>query len=404
MTKFVQKKKDLSLIKHKRKMNSSNQKIISKLPKVGESIFATMTKMANDFGAINLSQGFPDFNCSEELLERVAFYQSNGFNQYAPMPGVPRLRNKISEKIEKIYGKKYNPDSEIVVTAGGTQALYTAISAIVNPGDEVIILEPAYDSYSPAVLMNGGVPIYISLTENIYSIPWTLIEKSISKKTKLIIFNSPHNPTGSIFSKDDIDTLEKLIRNKDIYLISDEVYEHIIFDDKPYLSFSGSTELSERTFVVSSFGKTYHTTGWKVGYCVAPEKLISEFKKVHQFIVFAVNTPIQHAYADIMEKEEMYLSLSKFYQTKRDLMVSLLKKSRFKINPAQGTYFQLLDYSGISNMHDREFSEYLTKEIGVAVIPLSPFYANGSNEKVIRICFAKKDEILHSAAEKLCKI
>lgn len=385
-------------------MNSSNQKIISKLPKVGESIFATMTKMANDFGAINLSQGFPDFNCSEELLERVAFYQSNGFNQYAPMPGVPRLRNKISEKIEKIYGKKYNPDSEIVVTAGGTQALYTAISAIVNPGDEVIILEPAYDSYSPAVLMNGGVPIYISLTENIYSIPWTLIEKSISKKTKLIIFNSPHNPTGSIFSKDDIDTLEKLIRNKDIYLISDEVYEHIIFDDKPYLSFSGSTELSERTFVVSSFGKTYHTTGWKVGYCVAPEKLISEFKKVHQFIVFAVNTPIQHAYADIMEKEEMYLSLSKFYQTKRDLMVSLLKKSRFKINPAQGTYFQLLDYSGISNMHDREFSEYLTKEIGVAVIPLSPFYANGSNEKVIRICFAKKDEILHSAAEKLCKI
>lgn len=404
MTKFVQKKKDLSLIKLIRKMKTANHKIISKLPKVGESIFATMTKMANDFGAINLSQGFPDFNCSEELLERVAFYQSNGFNQYASMPGVPRLRNRISEKIEKIYGRKYDPDSEIVVTAGGTQALYTAISAIVNPCDEVIILEPAYDSYSPAVLMNGGVPIYISLAENNYSIPWTLIEKSITKKTKLIIFNSPHNPTGSVFSKDDLTTLEKVIRNKDIYLISDEVYEHIIFDDKPHFSFSGSTELSERTFVISSFGKTYHTTGWKVGYCVAPNKLISEFKKVHQFIVFAVNTPIQHAYADIMEKEEMYLSLGKFYQTKRDLMVSLLKKSRFKINPAQGTYFQLLDYSGISNMHDRKFSEYLTKEIGVAVIPLSPFYASGINDKVIRICFAKKDEILHSAAEKLCKV
>jgi methionine aminotransferase len=376
----------------------------SKLPKIGESIFATMTKMANDYKAINLSQGFPDFNCSEELLERVAYYQSRGFNQYAPMPGVLSLRKKISEKIEKIYGRKYNPDSEIVVTAGGTQALYTAITAVVSPGDEVIILEPAYDSYAPSVLINGGVPVYISLSKINYSIDWDKVEKSVSAKTKLIIINSPHNPTGSVLSENDIATLEKIIRNKNIYLISDEVYEHIIFDGNIHYSFSLSPELSERTFVISSFGKTYHTTGWKVGYCAAPEKLMNEFKKIHQFIVFAVNTPIQHAYADLMEKEELYLGLSKFYQAKRDLMTSLLSKSKFTFKPARGTYFQLLDYSSISDLNDREFSEYLTKEIGVAVIPLSPFYSEGSQDKIIRICFAKKDEVLKAAAEKLCRI
>lgn len=380
------------------------KKLKSKLPKIGESIFATMTKMANDYNAINLSQGFPDFNCSDELLERVAYYQSKGFNQYAPMPGVLILRSKISTKIEKIYGKKYNPESEIVVTAGGTQALYTAITSVVSPGDEVIILEPAYDSYAPAVLINGGIPIYLSLEKNDYSINWELVEKSISKKTRLIIFNSPHNPTGSILNQSDIITLEKIIRNKNIFLISDEVYEHIIFDNQHHFSFSQSPELSEKTFVVSSFGKTYHTTGWKLGYCVAPEKLIEEFKKVHQFIVFAVNTPIQHAYADIMDNEEMYRGLSKFYQSKRDLVISLLSKSRFRINPAQGTYFQLLDYSSISGKNDREFSEFLTKEIGVGVIPMSPFYSNGCRDKVIRICFAKKDEVLRNAAEKLCKV
>ena len=291
----------------------------SKLPQIGESIFATMTKMANDYNAINLSQGFPDFNCSDELLERVAYYQSKGFNQYAPMPGVLNLRKKISEKIEKIYGRRYNPDTEIVVTAGGTQALYTAITAVVSNGDEVIILEPAYDSYAPAVLINGGVPIYISLSKKDYSIDWDKVKKSISEKTRLIIINSPHNPTGSVLSEHDMVILEKIIRNKNIYLISDEVYEHIIFDDKKHYSFSQSPELSERSFVISSFGKTYHTTGWKVGYCVAPEMMMKEFKKVHQFIVFAVNTPIQHAYADIMEKEELYLGLNKFYQAKKRL-------------------------------------------------------------------------------------
>lgn len=376
----------------------------SKLPNISESIFATMTKMANDYNAINLSQGFPDFNCSEELLERVAYYQSKGFNQYSPMPGVLNLRKKISAKIEKIYERKYNPDSEIVVTAGGTQALYTAITAVVSPGDEVIILEPAYDSYAPAVSINGGVPVYISLTKKDYSINWDKVEKSISAKTKLIMINSPHNPTGSVVSENDIATLKKIIRDKNIYLISDEVYEHIIFDDKKHFSFSQSPELSQRTFVISSFGKTYHTTGWKVGYCAAPKKLMDEFKKVHQFIVFAVNTPIQHAYADILENEEMYLGLNNFYQQKRDFMVSLLSKSRFKFSPAQGTYFQLLDYSSISDLNDREFSEYLTKDIGVAVIPISPFYSEGSQDKVIRICFAKKDEVLSAASEKLCRI
>lgn len=385
-------------------MAKSNSLIVSKLPKIGESIFATMTKMANDFNAINLSQGFPDFNCSEELLERVAYYQTKGFNQYAPMPGVHALRKKISEKVKKIYGKFYNPDTEITVTAGGTQALYTAITAVVQPGDEVIIFEPAYDSYAPAVQINGGIPVFISLTKGNYNVPWDQVEKSLSTKTKLIILNSPHNPSGSVLCKEDISTLEKIVRNKNIFIISDEVYEHIIFDGLIHYSFSSSEELSKRTFVISSFGKTYHTTGWKVGYCAAPENLINEFKKVHQFIVFAVNTPIQYAYADIMEKEEMYLSLGKFYQAKRDLIVSLLEKSRFKLTPAKGTYFQLLDYTAISNMNDRDFAEYLTKEKGVAVIPLSPFYANDYNEKFIRICFAKKDEVLYAASEKLLAV
>ncbi len=376
----------------------------SKLPNIGESIFATMTRMANEYNAINLSQGFPDFNCAEELLERVAFYQSKGFNQYAPMPGVQILRKKISEKIQKIYGKYYNPDTEITVTAGGTQALYTAISAVVFPGDEVIILEPAYDSYAPAVLINGGSPVYISLTKDNFELPWTKIEAAINNKTKLIIFNSPHNPSGSVITADDVKILESLIKNKNIFLISDEVYEHIIFDDLVHHSFSSSPILSERTFVICSFGKTYHTTGWKIGYCAAPEKLTSEFRKVHQFIVFAVNTPIQHAYADIIDNEQMYLGLGKFYQAKRDFIIKKLEKSKFKFIPSKGTYFQLLDYSAISSKNDFEFSEFLTKVIGVGVIPLSPFYANGSNEKIIRICFAKKEEVLEAASERLCKL
>lgn len=376
----------------------------SKLPRISQSIFATMTKLANDFEAINLSQGFPDFNCSEELLERVAYYQAKGFNQYAPMPGVLKLRDKISKKIEKYHKKFYNPETEIVVTAGGTQALYTAITAIVSTGDEAIIIEPAYDSYAPAVMINGGIPIYLPLTKDDYKINWEVVQQAITKKTKLIIINSPHNPCGSVLEMEDIENLEKIIRDKEIYLISDEVYEHIIFDGKTHFSFSQSNELSKRTFVISSFGKAYHTTGWKMGYCAAPKKLIDEFKKVHQFIVFAVNTPIQHAYADIMDNEEMFLGLSKFYQKKRDLTISRLKKSKFKFKPAEGTYFQLLDYSEISDMNDMAFAEFLTKEKGVAVIPLSPFFANGSKDKVIRICFAKKDEVLQAAMEKLCDL
>lgn len=378
--------------------------LYSKLPNIGESIFATMTKMANDYNAINLSQGFPDFNCSEELIERAAFYQANGFNQYASMTGVLKLREKISEKINKMYGKYYNPEKEIVVTAGATQAIYTAITSVIVPGDEVIIIEPAYDSYVPAVLLSGGIPIFVPLIKKDYKIQWEIVERSISNKTKLIIINSPHNPTGSILETEDIQILERIVKNKNIFIISDEVYEHIIFDEKVHQSFSASPILSEKTFVVNSFGKTYHTTGWKVGYCAAPEKLMTEFRKVHQFIVFAVNTPMQHAFADIMDKEGMYLSLGKFYQAKRNLIIPLLSKSKFKINPACGTYFQLLDYSSISELNDLNFCEYLTKNIGVAAIPLSPFYKVGSNDKVIRICFAKKDEILQEAANRLCMI
>lgn len=375
----------------------------TKLNNVGQSIFATMTKMANDYQAINLSQGFPDFNCSSELLERVAYYQTKGFNQYAPMPGVFALRKKISEKIEKLYSRVYNPDSEIVITAGATQALFTAISAVVFPGDEVIIIEPAYDSYSPSVILNGGKPVFLPLDENNF-FPWEKIEKSINAKTKLIILNSPHNPTGKVMEKSDIINLERIIKNKDIYLISDEVYEHILFDSHKHYSFCESPLLSKKSFVISSFGKTYHTTGWKVGYCAAPENLMSEFKKIHQFIVFAVNTPIQYAYADILDREDMYSNLNKFYEAKRNLMLSLLSKSRFNFVPSEGTYFQLLNYSEISDLNDKEFSEYLTKNIGVAVIPLSPFYFNGSNQKIIRICFAKNDDVLKAAAERLCKV
>ncbi|NWF88941.1 MAG: aminotransferase class I/II-fold pyridoxal phosphate-dependent enzyme [Ignavibacteriaceae bacterium] len=373
----------------------------SKLPCVSESIFAVMTRMANEFNAINLSQGFPDFNCSVELLDRVGYYQKKGFNQYAPMPGVKELRENISKKIEKLHGKRYDPDQEIVITAGATQALYTAITTIINPGDEAIIFEPAYDSYSPAVTLNGGVPIYLPLTKGNYKIDWDLVGRTLTNRTKLIIINSPHNPSGSILDKHDLTILANITHNKDIFVISDEVYEHIIFDEKIHYSIAGIPELSKRAFVVSSFGKTYHTTGWKLGYCAGPESLMHEFKKIHQFIVFAVNTPIQYAYADIITNENMYLSLSKFYQSKRDLIISLLANSQFSLIPSSGTYFQLLDYSNISNLNDLKFSEYLTKQKGVAVIPLSPFYSKGIQEKIIRICFAKRDDVLNNAAQRL---
>jgi methionine aminotransferase len=357
--------------------------------------------MAVEHNAINLAQGFPDFNCDEELLELVHYFQIKGFNQYAPMQGVPALRKSISEKIEKLYGRYYDSENEITITAGATQALFTAITSVVESGDEVILFEPAYDSYIPDILSNGGIPIYIPLNPNDYSYDWDLVRKKISNKTKAIILNSPHNPTGSLITKKDIKELEKITKGTDILIVSDEVYEHITFDDKKHISIANSEMLSKRTFIISSFGKTYHTTGWKMGYCAAPEILMKEFRKMHQFIVFSVNTPIQHAYAEFMKQEERYLKLGKFYEQKRDVLLHKLKNTKFKLKPSAGTYFQLLDYSLISDQPDMKFAEYMTKEIGVAVIPLSPFYEDRKSRSLIRICFAKSDEVLKEAALKL---
>lgn len=378
--------------------------ISSKLPKVGTSIFTVMSKMANEYHAINLSQGFPDFNCSDELIDLVNYFQKKGFNQYAPMPGVSELRKEISNKIKKLHGRTYDPESEITVTAGATQALFTAISTLVNKGDEVIILEPAYDSYVPAVILNGGKPVFVQLNTDDYSINWADIKKKISSKTRLIIINSPHNPTGSVLSFNDLRSLEKIVNGKNIFIISDEVYEHITFDGYEHLSLSRSDILAKRSFIISSFGKTFHTTGWKMGYCVAPKILMREFQKLHQFVVFSTNTPTQLAYSEFLKKESSYLELGSFYQKKRDFFVDKIQKSKLRIKNCKGTYFLLLNYSGISNLNDLKFSEHLTKNAGVAVIPLSPFYNKPPDEKIIRICFAKRNEVLNSAAELLNKL
>jgi len=360
--------------------------------------------MAVEHHAINLAQGFPDFNCDDELLELVSYFQKQGFNQYAPMQGVPSLCKAISEKINKIYAKHYDFETEITITSGATQALYTAITSVVKQGDEVILFEPAYDSYVPDVLSNGGKPVFIPLNQSDYSYDWDLVREKISKKTKAVIINSPHNPTGSLITKEDIRELEIITEGSDILIISDEVYEHIIFDDKKHFSLAGSNQLAERTFVISSFGKTYHTTGWKMGYCAAPENLTKEFRKMHQFIVFSSNTPIQYAYAEFMEQKEKYLTLGKFYQHKRDVFLEAIKDSQFKFQKCSGTYFQLLDYSLISDETDVKFAEYLTKKVGVAVIPLSPFYESMKSQSLIRLCFAKSDEVLREAASRLKEV
>ena len=385
-------------------MNTGDKHLNSKLPDIGTSIFTVMSRMAAEHNAINLSQGFPDFNCHEELIDLVNYYMRRGFNQYAPMQGIPVLRQKISEKIYKLYRHKYDPETEINITAGATQAIYTVASAVISPGDEVIVFEPAYDSYVPSIKINGGVPVYIPLNKGDFSIDWDKVSKAVTDRTKMIILNSPHNPTGSVINETDIINLEEILRNRNIFILSDEVYEHIVFDDKNHISVSGSRELSKKAFVISSFGKTYHTTGWKLGYCAAPVDLMKEFRKVHQFIVFAVNTPIQHAYAEYMDNESHYLNLDNFYEQKRDLFLKHMKNSRWNIKPTSGTYFQILEYSQITEMNDMEFSEKLTKEAGIATIPLSPFYHDRRSENRLRVCFAKKDNVLLEAAKILNNI
>jgi len=378
--------------------------MLSKLPQIGTSIFAVMSALAKKHNAINLSQGFPDFNCPQKLVEYVNRYMKEGFNQYAPMPGIQVLRETISEKMLTLYGKNYNAETEITITAGGTQALFTAISAFVHKGDEVILFEPAYDSYLPSILLNGGIPIPITLDEKDFSIDWEKVRSVLTSKTKMIIINTPHNPSGTVLQQNDIEELKKIVKQYDVLLLSDEVYEHIIFDDEKHLSFAKYEELASRSLLVFSFGKTYHTTGWKMGYVLATARLTTEFRKVHQFNVFCVNTPIQLAYAEMMKDKEHYFALPNFYQQKRDYFNNLMKNSKFALTPSKGTYFQLLGYDGISNLPDMEFAKWLTEEIGVAVIPLSPFYSNGTKTKYIRICFAKSEEVLRTAADKLLSI
>ncbi|MDF2436003.1 MAG: aminotransferase [Bacteroidota bacterium] len=378
--------------------------ILSKLPKVGTTIFSVMSKLAAEHKAINLSQGFPDFNCDEELVSLVNKHMAAGHNQYAPMPGLPGLREVLAKKTEDLYKAKYDSETEITITSGATQAIFTAITAVVREGDEVIIFEPAYDCYQPAIELNGGKTIYLQLKAPGYYIEWEEVKKVISHRTKMIIINTPHNPTGSIMSAEDMKQLEKLVKGTDIIIISDEVYEHIIFDNNVHQSVARFPKLAERSFIISSFGKTFHTTGWKMGYCVAPKNLMTEFRKVHQFLVFSANTPIQHALTEYLHDKNNYITLGKFYQDKRDYFISGIKNPKFTFTPARGTYFQLLDYKALSKEKDTDFAVKITKEFGLASIPVSAFYHENTDNKVLRFCFAKKEETLDKAIEILNKI
>lgn len=375
--------------------------INSKLPHVGTNIFSIMSKMANDTNAINLSQGFPGFPVDPAIIELVNKYMKDGFNQYAPMPGTLPLREAISKKTDICYGYTPDIDTEICVTSGATEALFAAITALVNKGDEVIIFEPAYDCYIPAIELSGGIPVSIQLKYPNYTIDWNEVKSKITSKTKLIITNTPHNPTGAVWKSEDITTLKEMVHNTPIHIISDEVYEHIVYDELQHQSVLLDEELRNRSLVISSFGKTFHATGWKVGYCVAPAHLMSEFKKVHQFLTFSTSTPMQMALATYMEDKDKYLSIPQFYQEKRDYFKQLIKDTPFEILSCSGTYFQLLGYKSISNKPDTEFAEELCKKVGVASIPISVFYGNKLNEQVLRFCFAKKNEELEAAAEKL---
>jgi methionine aminotransferase len=376
----------------------------SKLPGVGTSIFTVMSAMAAEHGAINLAQGFPDFDCSDRLKGLVDKYIRQGHNQYAPMPGLPALRKVMAEKIKSLYGLDVNPDTEITITSGATQALYTAISALIRPDDEVILIEPAYDSYRPSVEVNGGRAITYEMSAPDYAIDWRMLERLISWKTRMIIVNTPHNPTGKILKEADWKELQHIAVNRDIIVLCDEAYEHLVFDGERHESLLRYPQIFERGMSVFSFGKTLHTTGWKLGCIVAPPDLTREFRKVHQFTVFAVNTPMQHAVAEYFETPSDYLELNSFFEKKRNFLLQAMSGSRFKPLHSEGSYFQLYDYSAISDEPDTEFAKQLILEHGVAAIPVSVFYSSHKQERVIRLCFAKKEETLERAAAILCKI
>jgi methionine transaminase len=376
----------------------------TKFPSMGTTIFTVMSALATEKGAVNLGQGFPDFDCDPRLVTAVNDAMKQGLNQYPPMTGVPALRAAVAAKIESMYGHSYDPVTEVTITAGATQAIITAVLAVVRPGDEVIVLEPCYDSYVPNIELAGGIVVRVPLTPGTFRPDFDKIAAAISTRTRAILVNSPHNPSGTVWSREDMLKLQELLAPTDVLLISDEVYEHMVFDGQQHQSAARFPGLASRAFIVSSFGKTYHVTGWKIGYVAAPEPLSAEFRKVHQFNVFTVNTPMQHGLAAYMADPQPYLQLPAFYAAKRDLFREGLKRTKFKILPSEGTYFQCVDISQVSDLHEAEFCKWLTSEIGVAAIPLSAFYGDAFDQRVVRFCFAKKQETLHKALDRLAKL
>ena len=383
---------------------SSPVLVASKLPDVGTSIFSVMTRLANEHGAINLSQGFPDFDCDPALVDAVTAAMRAGHNQYAPMPGVLALREAIAAKVVHCYGATYDPVTEVVVTSGATAGLYATLTALVQPGDEVVLFEPCYDSYVPVIRLSGGTPVFVSLRYPDYTVNWDEVRRVISPRTKLILVNTPHNPTGMMWTADDMRQLAAIVDGTGIVIVSDEVYEHIIFDGRRHESVLRYPELRSRAVVISSFGKTFHTTGWKVGYCVAPQPLMAEVTRVHQFVTFTVHTPSQIAFAEFVARDPDASALPAFYQEKRDRFLALTAGSRFTPLACEGTYFQLMDYSAISKDDDRAMAEWLLRTHGVAAIPVSAFLYRDTGGPVLRFCFAKKDATLAAAAERLKKV
>ncbi|MBI4886571.1 MAG: methionine aminotransferase [Acidobacteria bacterium] len=378
--------------------------IQSKLASSGVTIFSVMSQLAQEVGAINLGQGFPDFNCAPELTDAVARAMREGHNQYAPMLGAYPLREALARKIELLYGRRYDPVTEICVTSGATEGLFSTLTALVRPGDEVLLFQPAYDSYAPAVQLSGGTPVYVTLRRPDYRVDWDEVRRAITPRTRVILLNSPHNPTGMVLDAGDMRELAGVLGQTDAVVVSDEVYEHIVFDGARHESVARYPEIAERAVVISSFGKTYHTTGWKIGYCAAPPALAAEVARVHQWVTYAVNTPIQRAYADMVSRDPGCEQVTSFYQAKRDLFLDLIKDSRFRPLASRGTFFQVVDYSAITDERDAEFAIRLTREHGVAAIPISPFLAGVDPGPVLRFCFAKRDETLAAAAERLRRV
>jgi methionine aminotransferase len=375
--------------------------INSKLPDTGTTIFTVMSQLALEYDAINLGQGFPDFMMSKELIALVNSAMRKGHNQYVHMNGLRLLREKLAAKVEKLYNSGVDPETQITITPGGTYAIYTAFTSILEKDDEVIVFEPAYDSYIPNIIVNGAKPVLVQLQYPDYSIPWEEVKEKITDKTKAIIINSPHNPTGAVINKNDIEQLKQIVHNRNIFIVSDEVYEHLIFDDIPHQSILRYPELLEKSFVCFSFGKTYNCTGWKIGYCIASPELMKEFRKVHQFNCFSCNSFVQYALAEFLDNEDAYLSLGKFIQNKRDYFQNLMQSTKFEAIPSHGSYFQCYSYKDFSEENDMELAVRITKEHGVTTVPLSSFYQSKKDDKVLRFCFAKREETLKAAAERL---